>query len=111
MREMSLAEDLCRQIQELAKKEKLCRVNRVKVDIGVLRMVEDKMLSFAFQTLSRGSIAENAQLEVCYVPVTMQCQDCKHCFEVQEQTYVCPSCDGTKLEFIKGKELLLTEIE
>lgn len=111
MREMSLAEDLFREINEIASKERLGAVRRVRVEIGVLRKVEEKILACAFQTISRGSVAENAKLEVQYIPITMQCETCMHIFTVQEQTYICPACDKTKLKFIRGKELQLKEIQ
>jgi len=64
-------------------------------------------LQFAFETIVQDTVVTGAKLVIEDVPITMHCQTCQRTFHVERNTYICPHCDGVKLEVLTGKELVL----
>ena len=53
------------------------RVSRVVLRIGALAGVEIESLRFAFDVVSRGTVAEGADFEIEEVPVAVYCHGCQ----------------------------------
>ena len=45
------------------------------------------------------------------MPIKLRCDECKKEFVVEENAYVCPACQATKVEILTGKEVLLDSLE
>jgi hydrogenase nickel incorporation protein HypA/HybF len=111
MHELKIIQDIFPLIEKVAKENNLKAVNKVVLSVGKLRQVEPNFLRFAFTHVAEDTIAKDAELEIKLIPVTVICQDCKKRFEIQENFYVCPECNGVALEVLTGKEVVLENID
>jgi hydrogenase nickel incorporation protein HypA/HybF len=111
MHEFSLMEDLFKLIKDLAEKNKLKRVTKITLQIGKLRQVQPDFLEFAFEIISKDTIASDAKLIIQEIPVVMECKSCGEEFKVEENTFICAKCASSDLVLKKGKEIILENIE
>jgi len=61
---MSLVENVLQIIEDAAHKQGFTRAKTVWLEIGQLACVEQETLRFGFDVVTRGSIAEQARLEI-----------------------------------------------
>ena len=111
MHELSIISNIFDILEEVADEHHLVTITKVKLNIGKLQQIVPDMLSFAFDTVAKGTRAEGARLEVQEIPISMQCQTCSTEFFVEEQGYICPECSGTNLTTLQGMEILLESVE
>lgn len=111
MHELAVAESLLKIIQDESKKHGLLRVKQVHLRIGGLSTVVPSALSFSFEVISQGTLAEGAHLAMEMVPVTGHCLDCDADFEIDNYLFLCPRCGGTLVMLVSGKELEIVDIE
>jgi hydrogenase nickel incorporation protein HypA/HybF len=111
MHELAVAESLLKIIQDESKKHGLVRVDQVRLRIGALSTIVPSALSFSFEVISQGTLAEGAHLAMEMVPVTGHCQDCDADFEIDNYLFLCPQCGGALVMLMSGKELEIVDIE
>lgn len=111
MHELTLIQNIFTTILNVAADNQLKRITRVTLHVGQLRQVVPDFLQFAFTTTAKNTIAENAVLQIEHVPVTIMCQTCHKKSTVEENIYICPLCQSTKLEILSGKEIIIANIE
>jgi hydrogenase nickel incorporation protein HypA/HybF len=111
MHELSIIQNIFPIIEKVAKENHLKVVNKVFLKVGGLRQVVLEFMSFAFATVAKGTIAENAELIIELIPVAARCKKCQQQFTVDGNVYVCPHCDGADLEILTGKEIVLESVE
>ncbi len=111
MHELKVIQDIFPLVEKVAKENRLKSISRVVLSIGKLRQVQSEFLQFAFAAVAENTIAKGAELVIKPIPVTLLCQDCKKQFEVQENFYVCPECNGVSLECLTGKEIILESVD
>jgi|SaaInlStandDraft_4_1057021.scaffolds.fasta_scaffold45482_2 hydrogenase nickel incorporation protein HypA/HybF len=111
MHELSIISSIFSIIEDHADKELLTSITKVSLHVGALRHVQDDMLRFAFKAVAQGTRAEGAVLAVDYIPVITHCRQCAAEFEVSELMFICPQCESTDLEVLKGKEIIIESIE
>lgn len=86
------------------------KIERLTMNIGELSGVIPEALEFAFEVLIRGTIAENAQLEIKTIPVVCYCQECDRHFQPNNYIYECPECQRISTNIIHGRELELVSL-
>jgi hydrogenase nickel incorporation protein HypA/HybF len=111
MHEIRIAEDLSFIVLETAKREKLTKVTGVNIAFGQLIQIVPDIFRSAFAETVKGTVAEDADLEIEIIPVKMKCMSCGTGFRVRENRFSCSRCNSTDLEIIQGKELLVKSIE
>ena len=111
MHEVAIVSDMFRIIDEVAKQEQLTRIDKVYFSIGKMLQVVPDLFRFAFDSAKENTIAADAEIEIEFLPVQMRCVDCRYEFEVEGNKFFCPNCEGTNLDLIQGKELLIKSIE
>ena len=103
--------DLFRIVLDVAEKEKLSRIDKVHFQLGRMMQVVPELFRFAFDSAKVDTIAEQADLEIEFLPVKMKCRQCGHAFEVGQDEFYCPHCKGVDLDLLQGKELFIKSIE
>ena len=93
-----------------AQKNGATKIESLTMNIGELSGVIPEALEFAFEVLIRGTIAENAQLEINAIPVICYCQQCDRNFHPNNYIYQCPDCQRISHNIIKGRELELVSL-
>ena len=87
------------------------RIHGLKMRIGKVSGVVPEALEFAFDVVTRGTIAEGAKLEIETVAVTCYCCDCNLNFQPSDLFYECPECGKFSYQILSGKEIELVSIE
>ena len=88
------------------------RVHRIVLRIGALAGVEPESLRFAFEVVTRDTLAADAELEVDGVPARAYCAACAEEFGVDGGAIMaCPRCGQFSGDLRQGRELELSRIE
>ncbi len=80
------------------------------ISVGEFAGVEIHALEFAFQVLSRSTLAEGAELVIERVPIVLACRSCGMKFNGDRLDIPCVSCGGGEIDLIQGRELDLKTI-
>lgn len=110
MHEMTVAQSLVEVIAQEAEKRQ-ARPIRAKMSCGQLNVVNDEVLSFAFDALIQGTPCEGMELEVEHKPLQGRCRVCGRTFTVEMADTRCPDCEGEDFELLPDAPLILEEIE
>lgn len=96
---------------EHALQEGASKVKKIKLRIGELSGTIPEALEFGFEVVCKGTIAENATLEIEKVPIRCSCANGCGEFEPASPIYSCPVCEEISICILGGRELDLVEIE
>ena len=111
MHELSICEGLLGILQDVARREGATRICRVRLRFGTLAYVEPQALEFAFEAVTRGTVAEGAELTFEVQPAEAHCEDCGHGFAVERRAVPCPRCGGNRLTIRGGTEMQVVALE
>ena len=109
MHEVSLMMSIMDTALKTAEQEKAKTINRIALQIGAKSGVVIDSLEFAFEMVSKNTIAEKATLEIESIPLRGECLGCGHQFEAAK-FLVCEKC-GNFAKVISGQELNIKSIE
>ena len=120
MHEMSLAQAMLGLAEKYADGH---RILAMKVRVGALSGVVTESLEFAFDLISRGTLAEGARLNFQFVPVRMACKSCGQEVPTDEWQELPGNeavyralergcgCGSKELKIVGGLDFQLAEIE
>lgn len=115
MHEMALMRPVVDTVLDFANQANATEVKTVYLTIGFNRDVVEEYLDSMFAWLSRGTIAEHAELIVRRTPYTVKCNQCGRVFHLNvydESTWVCPSCHAVRdYKLHTGMEFRIDHIE
>jgi len=108
MHELALADAIVAVVCEHADGR---RVQRVDLKVGHLRQVVPSALTFAFELVAEGTVAEGAELAIEPVPARVCCRGCGGENDVDVFPLACASCGGFDVEVVAGEELQVEALE
>lgn len=111
MHEMSLCESVLQILELQAQSQKFSRVTTVRMEIGAFACVEPEAMRFSFESVTRGTLAEHAQLEIVQTRGNAWCLSCERLIPVRQRFSVCPACNNDLLAPTGGDELRIKELE
>ena len=111
MHEMSLCESVLQMIEDHARQHDFSRVKTVWLEIGGLSGVELDAMRFAFEAVTRDTLADRARLEIIEVPGEAWCMLCAKRVPVKQRFDACPDCGSYQLQVTGGEEMKLKELE
>lgn len=111
MHEMSLAESMLQLIEEQAAVQGFRRVKTVWLEIGELAAVEPEALRFCFDAVTRGTLVQDARLEILARAGRGRCRQCAALVPMATLFAACPHCGGYGLEVVGGTEMRVKELE
>jgi len=111
MHEMSLAEGILQIVEDAARANAAERVRSVQLEIGALSHVEEQALRFCFDAVTRGTVADGAELEVLPTPGRAWCMPCGESVALGRLGDACPRCGSYQLQVTQGEEMRVREIE
>lgn len=99
-----------------AEKAQSQKVVTIVLRLGALRDLQKEWLQRYFSYLSKGTVAEHAEILVIVNPIVCECRNCGHAFEVekerlQDEGILCPNCSGRDYALISGTEFRIEGIE
>ena len=111
MHEMTICESIVQVLEQQAAAQNYTRVKTVWLEIGRLAGVETQALRFSFDAVTRGTLADNAKLEIVETRGTAWCMRCAKSVEVARLSDACPDCGSYQLQVSGGEELRIKELE
>lgn len=111
MHELSIAQSIIEQIEDVARKEKAVRVASVSLAIGALSGVERESLEFVFPMAAEGTIAEGAALVIEDVPATLKCHACQAESDARMPLLTCGKCGSSDVDVSGGRDLVVKSVE
>ncbi len=111
MHELSLAQALVEQVNDVLRREGAERALRVTVRIGALSGVDPDAFAFAFPMAAEDTPCEGAGLELVAAPARARCRACGHGWEATGVFPACPSCGHAEADLEGGREFLLSSLE
>ena len=94
-----------------AQKSGAREIHLVRMRVGALAGVVPDSMTFAFEALRKGTMADKATLEIESIPAVYWCEKCASEFQVEDWNRECPKCSQPSLELRRGRELELTSME
>jgi len=108
---MSLAESMLQIIEDAARKQGFTRVKTVWLEIGQLACVEKESLCFSFDVVTRGSIAQQARLEIVETAGQGWCEKCASEVPIAALYEACPKCGCYQVRVTGGDAMRVKELE
>lgn len=91
------------------------KIMAIHLEIGEMSDLEDDWMQQYFDYVSKGTLAEGAQLKIKRIPVVMRCNACGESFEVDVKKMAgiqCPKCNAEKnYTLVSGKEYHIKNME
>jgi hydrogenase nickel incorporation protein HypA/HybF len=111
MDERELANQVLAILDQTAYRMAARRILTVHLAVGGRRVIDIERLCSVFRDVSRGTVAESAQLFVKVLPVRHHCLGCGCDFEASNADCPCTECGHPHTELKGGEELRLLDME
>ncbi len=111
MHEVGIMQEALRMAVETAEAKAAGRITRLRLRVGAMSGVVPEALRFAFELVSRQTMAEGAELEIETVPAACWCATCEADFECVDFLNECPRCHSLSSDLRRGRELELASLE
>ena len=111
MDERELANQVLAILDQAAYRMSAQRILAVHLAVGARRVIDIDRLRSVFHDVSRGTVAESAQLFVKVLPVSHHCQRCGCDFDGSSVDCPCAECGHPHTEMKGGEELRLLDME
>jgi len=113
MHELSIAEGIVRQIEELALKRNASRVASVRVEVGSLSGVDPEALRLAFPIAASGTLADGARLRLKKAPAVLRCRNCGKRSSCRGLGFaaLCGYCRSPDVETVSGRSIIILDAE
>lgn len=100
-----------RMAEEAARAAGANRILKLRLRLGRLSGVMEESLRFAFDVVSRETLAAGAMLEIERVPGMCWCAACQAEFACVDFFDECPRCHNPSDELRRGRELEIAAVE
>ena len=116
MHELPLTQNILDTALRYARQTNSQKVVTIVLRLGALRDIKKEWIQHYFNYISRGTIAENAEILVVADPVVCHCRDCGKDFEIDRdgiasENILCPVCQEQNYTLISGKAFRIEGIE
>jgi hydrogenase nickel incorporation protein HypA/HybF len=111
MHEVSIMAEAVRMAVESAKAAGAGRITGLRLRVGTLSGVVPDAMRFAWDVVSRDTIAAGARLEIESVPAAGWCATCRAEFAFADFFNECPLCHHVSGEMRRGRELDIASVE
>jgi hydrogenase nickel incorporation protein HypA/HybF len=114
MHELPVTRSILGIVLRHAETQGVLRVRAINLAIGALSDLEAEWLQSYFDALSRGTVAEGAELRVHRSPLTFRCEPCSSEYTATREeldTVVCPQCGSHDAELLGGTGYTVESME
>ena len=110
MHEMTVAQNVLNAILQEASKQGE-KPTAAKISCGELYAVNDELLRFAFEAISKGTDCEGLKLTIEHKPIHAHCKKCNYNYDIDISIPACPKCNSEDYELLPDAPLMLEEID
>lgn len=110
MHEMSIALNIVSIACKEAEKAEATSISIIELDVGKLSGVMVDSLKFCYDSVCKGTLAENSELAINELPAMAKCKQCSHSFEIDSFMALCPECESYEIDIIQGRELKMKTV-
>jgi len=111
MHELGITESIINIVSNKAREAQASKIVKINLVVGELAGFVPDCIEFYFDSLSKGTPAEEAILNFQLVPAQLRCRNCSAVFCPQDTLWSCPKCQSHSLEIAGGRELYVESIE
>lgn len=119
MHEISIAGAIVDAVIDTAKKNDAKKVDEVFLEIGELTALNTDQLKFIFETITKGTVAEDAKYNIEVIHPLIECKKCQYKGPIEyfEKLHFflpaikCPDCGETDVDIIAGRECCVRKIK
>jgi hydrogenase nickel incorporation protein HypA/HybF len=114
MHELPITESILKIVLKHAETNNVRRVVAIHLQIGKLSELEDEWIQRYFDYLSKGTVAQGAELKIERMPIRVKCDVCSNSYETEMAKLgdlVCPACGEKGCTLISGREYYIKDME
>lgn len=111
MHELTLARSILELVNKRASEINSQSVKKIYLEIGELTGIDQESLRFSFNVVAKGSIAEQASLEIIEIKGQAICDFCHETVMLKNYYDGCKICGQYSLRIIQGEELRVKSME
>ncbi len=114
MHELPITESILKIVLTHAEKNDVRQVMTIHLQVGKLSDLEDEWIQRYFDYLSKGTIAQGAELKIERTPIMLQCNACAASYPVEIANLsdsACPACGQKDSKLISGREYYIKNME
>jgi hydrogenase nickel incorporation protein HypA/HybF len=104
MHEMGIVQSIIEILEQQVQIHNAKRIVKVSLEFGALTAVLPSAVTFAFDVLSKGTVAEGAMLDIKIIPLKLKCNDCGLEVEIENYDPFCSNCKSSRTEIIQGRD-------
>jgi len=109
--ELAVTQSMLNLALEYAERAGAGHITRINLVVGEVSGIVDDCVQFYFDFVSKGTLAEGAQLAFEWQPARFRCRACGHEFALEDGNWACPVCQAMGGEFVAGREFYMDSIE
>ncbi len=87
------------------------KVTKISLVVGEQSGFIGESIQMYFDILSRGTVAEGAEVIIRPVRYKLKCESCGNYFRRKNYSFICPRCGGNGIPSEVGKEFFVKNIE
>lgn len=110
MHELAVCQSIIDQVENITRQHNAQCVTSIVVAMGPLSGVEAQLLKNAYPIASAGTVAENAELVIEYLPVRVKCSQCGSESDALPNKLICKQCGDWRTTLISGDEMMLMSV-
>ena len=111
MHEFGVMTYLLDAVESKARELEARRILAINLVIGDRASIVEDSMSFYFEQMAHGTLAEGAMLNMRRVPNEFACTECSTIFTPRNGTFRCPECGAVGQLREAGSEFLIESIE
>jgi hydrogenase nickel incorporation protein HypA/HybF len=111
MHELYATQAILEKALQKAADEHAARISNVYLVVGEMSTYSHDSVQFYWDEISRGTIAEQAQLHFRPVEAEMQCMACFTKYHPKEDEILCPNCGSSGAKIVAGEEFYMEALD
>lgn len=111
MHELSVTEGILKICLDEGEKNKIQKINKINIVVGELTDLIPSCITYYFNIVSKGTIAEEAEIVINKSSVVIKCFNCGFEGQLAKGKYLCPKCNSDDYKITKGKEFYIDTME
>lgn len=111
MHELYATQAILEKALEKAAEANARRITGLHIVVGEMSTYVDDSVQFYWDEISKGTLAEGAQLHFRRVSAQFQCMACFTKYQPTEGEILCPSCGSTGAKILAGEEFYMEALD